>query len=241
MSTTEADRYPYFVADFSHLDALIIAPHPDDESLGCGGTIVKHITAGSKVKIVFLTNGDKGDFERRFGEEYVAMRSQSADRAMTVLGVVDYEFWGYKDRELVTVEGELGKRLLDTVEVFSPSIIYAPSSFEAHPDHRCSFNVVWKLRNRVNATLAFYEVLIAIYPNILIDITNEIVKKIKAIECYQTELHYNDYLAKVVGLNRFRTATLPGAITYAEAYTFFGSDLPTQEELAIKLLETAYP
>lgn len=62
----EPDIYPYSVSDLSRKDALVIAPHPDDESLGCGGSIAKHIKAKSRVKVIFLTDGDKGDFEGRF-------------------------------------------------------------------------------------------------------------------------------------------------------------------------------
>lgn len=214
----EQDIYPYSVTDISDKDALIIAPHPDDESLGCGGSIVKHVNSKGRVKVLFLTSGDKGDFENRFGENYINIRKQCAFNAMEVLGVKDFEFWEYGDRQIALFKDEIESRLLKTIHDFNPSLLYAPSPLEAHPDHRASFEIALKVAKISNVSLMLYEVLMAVYPNILVDITNEIEQKKFAIEKYFTELQYNDYLGKIIGLNRFRTATLPPNIKYAEGF-----------------------
>ncbi|MDH5203220.1 MAG: PIG-L family deacetylase [Nitrospirota bacterium] len=236
MARNESDLYPYSVTDLSPKDALVIAPHPDDESLGCGGSIVKHIKAGNRVKVIFLTDGDQGDFEGRFGGNYVSMRKQSAHKAMEILGVQDYEFWGYKDRNLHLSEKEVTDRLRHTIETFSPSLIYVPSPFEAHPDHRTSFKIVWELRKKVSITVALYEVLMALYPNVLVDMTDEMEQKKRAIESYVTEVFYNDYVMKVEGLNRFRTATLPKNIKYAEAFVLSENSSHFEDSLPLKFL-----
>ena len=235
MFKNESEVYPYSVTDFSQKDALVLAPHPDDESLGCGGSIARHVKAGSRVKVIFHTDGDRGDFEGRFGEEYVEIRRQSAQKAMEILGVKDYEFWGYRDRNLDATGEDIANTLFSVVEAFSPSLIYAPSPFEAHPDHRALFKIAWKLRERLDITLVLYEVLMALYPNILVDITNEVGQKKKAIESYHTEVYYNDYVSKVEGLNRFRTATLPDTVKYAEGFILIEKgSLPVS--LPLKLL-----
>jgi len=216
MGYKEADIYPYSVSDLSHSDALVIAPHPDDESIGCGGSIVKHVKAGSRVKVIFLTDGNEGDFESRFGADYVNIRRKSAEKAMDVLGVRDYEFWCYADRGVAQSADEIERRLQAVMGSFSPSLVYAPSPYEVHPDHRASFNAVWRAARKMEVAPALYEVLMALYPNTLVDITNEMDVKKEAVRCYHTELSYNDYLRKVEGLNRFRTATLPGDVQYAE-------------------------
>jgi LmbE family N-acetylglucosaminyl deacetylase len=218
MPLNEPEIYPYSLTDFSSKDALIIAPHPDDESLGCGGSIIKHIKAKSRVKVVFLSNGDKGDFLGKFGKEYVDMRRTSALKAMGALGVEDYEFWGYVDRELNSQLMDLSERLQQTINYFNPSVIYAPSPYEAHPDHRTAFMLAWEVKDKFEIPCVFYEVLMAVYPNMLVDITDEMKSKIDAIECYHTEVYYNDYVEKITGLNRFRTATLPKDVKYAEAF-----------------------
>lgn len=235
MFKSESDIYPYSVTDLSKKDALVIAPHPDDESLGCGGSIARHVKAGSRVKIIFMTNGDRGDFEGKFGGNYVKMRKQSAEKAMEILGVKDYEFWSYKDRDLYSVEKEIKEKLFHTIEIFPPSLIYAPSPLEAHPDHKVAFEVVWNLKGKIKANLAFYEILMALYPNVLVDITAEMEQKKRAIESYYTEVYYNDYVTKVEGLNRFRTATLPKNIKYAEAFFLLESNMQTADAFPLKL------
>ncbi|GAB4534266.1 MAG: hypothetical protein Fur0020_00730 [Thermodesulfovibrionia bacterium] len=224
MNPSESEIYPYSVTDLSKMDAIIIAPHPDDESIGCGGSIVRHVRAGSRVKVVFITDGDKGDLEGRFGDNYVSMRRGCAEMAMDILGVRDYEFWGYRDRESGSVIEEITERLNHTIKGFSPSLIYAPSSYEVHPDHRVMSEIGLRVSDEVGISLLFYEVTIALCPNILVDITDEMERKRQAIKSYHTELYYNDYLSKIEGLNRFRTATLPKTITFAEGFILLKKD-----------------
>jgi len=244
MVQNESENYPYSVSDFSSKDAIVIAPHPDDESLGCGGSIIRHIKTGSKVRVIFLTNGDKGDFEERFGKDYLGVRRESTERAMEILGVNDYQFWNYKDRDVYLVESEIKDRLSIEIETFSPSLIYAPSPLEAHPDHKAAFEVVWALKEKPGISLAFYEILMALYPNVLVDITDQIEQKKKAIESYVTEVYYNDYITKVEGLNRFRTATLKKDIKFAEAFFLLDDARADKSEtLAFKIFTAAaqYP
>jgi LmbE family N-acetylglucosaminyl deacetylase len=79
----------------------------------------------------------------------------------------------------------------------------------------------------------------ALYPNTLVDISREMNQKKKAIGCYHTELIYNDYLSKVEGLNRFRTATLPRNVKYAEAFMLVGGKEHFTDTLSFKLLTAA--
>ncbi len=239
MLRNESDLYPCSVTDLSLKDALVIAPHPDDESIGCGGSVVKHVKAGRKVRVIFLTDGDRGDFKGRFGDDYKSLRRASALRAMEILGVTDYEFWGYGDRNLYSSEREIEERLMHTIGAFGHSLIYVPSPYEAHPDHRASFSAVWRLREKADITMAVYEVLMALYPNVLVDITHEMGKKEKAIQSYYTELSYNDYLAKVEGLNRFRTTMLPLNVKHAEAFIFLDRNGSGDDTLALRLLKAA--
>ncbi len=220
MLLNEPDIYPFSVTDISNKDALIISPHPDDESLGCGGSIIKHVQAGSRVKVIFLTNGDKGDFMGRFGNNYISIRKKSAVKAMEILGVNDFEFWGFGDRELSFSFEQVSYKIKKLIETFHPSVIYVPSPFEAHPDHKAAFNIIWNLKEIFKGQIMIYEILMALYPNMLVDITNQFKRKQNAIKQYKTEIFYNSYHEKIAGLNRFRTATLPKNIEYAEAFFF---------------------
>ncbi len=237
MLQNESDIYPYSVTDLSRMNALVLAPHPDDESLGCGGSITKHIKAGSRVKVIFLTDGDKGDFENRFAENYVKIRRQSAQKAMEILGVKDYEFWGYRDRSLHQIEGEVVDRLLHIVEAFPPSLIYAPSPYEAHPDHKTTAKIALKIFEKTGITLLLYEVLMALFPTILVDISSEMERKRKAINSYYTEIYYNNYITKIEGLNRFRTTTLPNTVTFAEGFILLEKEV-SGKKISLRLLST---
>ncbi len=234
----EEQIYPYIVRDFSDKDAIVLAPHPDDESIGCGGSIVKHIKAGRKVKVIFLTKGGKGDFEGRFGMDYLKIRIECAEKALGVLGVKGYEFWEYEDRELFSAKNEIIKRLIKVTDDFLPSIIYAPSPFELHPDHRATFSIAWNLIKKRPFHLLLYETLVPLYPDTLVNITDEWKYKKRAIESYWTELYYNNYSEKIEGLNRYRTATLSKEVLYAEAFQSVNPEELFKDTIQSKLLHS---
>ncbi|MFA5149778.1 MAG: PIG-L family deacetylase [Candidatus Omnitrophota bacterium] len=99
------------IEPFSNKDrVLILAPHPDDENIGCGGVIQRALKSGAKVKIMYLTNGDHNEFafivyEKRLvvrNPAFVAMgkvREEEAGKAMKILGVAESDliFLGYPD------------------------------------------------------------------------------------------------------------------------------------------------
>ncbi len=236
MIINEREIYPYETSDLSGKNCLVIAPHPDDESIGCGGSILRHTKRGSSVRVIFLSKGEGGDFRGVFGEGYVNMRQESAVKALSALGVKDYEFWECKDRRLYQERDSVFKKVKGELDRFNPSLLYVPSPYEAHPDHRAAASAVWQIYQEIAIPVAFYEVLMPLYPDILIDITDEFKIKESAIKCYQTELFYNDYLNKIEGLNRFRTATLPAGIRYAEAFVLFGGE--KKETPAQRLLKS---
>jgi LmbE family N-acetylglucosaminyl deacetylase len=233
MITNEAERYPYAASDFFMNDCLVIAPHPDDESIGCGGSIVKHVRHGSRVKVIYLTSGDKGDFKGHFGTEYLHLRKEAALNALSLLGVKEHEFLGFMDRELYKDRDAMSQKIEGLIRDFQPQLIYVPSPYEAHPDHRVAASIGWKVHTETGLHVCFYEALIPLYPNVLVDISEEFSVKDAAIRCYTTELHYFDYADKMEGLNRFRATTL--SRQYAEAFVYLNDE--NQSGIALQLLE----
>ncbi len=215
---SEHEIYPYQVTETLGERLLVLAPHPDDESIGCGGTILKHTRRGGYVRVIFVTDGGRGDFEGRFGDDYTSQRRASALQAMNILGVKDHRFWDYRDRELSRHERTLSKRILTEANEFSPDTLLVPSAWEVHPDHKAIFRAVWRIRRSLMCQIVLYEVLVPLYPNILIDITDEIDEKKRAIDAYYTETAYTNYTEKVSGLNIFRSTTLKKDVRYAEAF-----------------------
>jgi LmbE family N-acetylglucosaminyl deacetylase len=112
---------------------LVVAPHPDDEVAGCGGTIVRHTVAGDRVTIVYVTDGRRS---RALGLPAALMaeaRQREAGAAATVLGV-DRSMWlGLP--EGAWRDSELERRLARVLDEVAPAIVYAPSRVDFHPEH----------------------------------------------------------------------------------------------------------
>ena len=78
---------------------LVLSPHPDDEAIGCGGTLLRHVGQGDNVRVVFLTSGEKGGHGRSEADT-LRVREQEAREAARILGVRQQEFWREPDGAL---------------------------------------------------------------------------------------------------------------------------------------------
>ena len=79
---------------------VVLAPHPDDDVLGCGGTLAKQVVTGASVSVVYLTDGRKGDPTFASEDDLVKERQREAVAAAAVLGIEDVAFLGARDQEL---------------------------------------------------------------------------------------------------------------------------------------------
>lgn len=221
----EQELIPYNTTDLTGKRVLSLAPHPDDETIGCGGSLALHVQAGDPVKVVFLTNGAKGDSTGKVDkEEYVALRRGEAEEACKSLGITDVEFWGYEDRELAGSKGKL-TRLTNLLNEFKPDLVYAPSPLEFHPDHRAAAQV---LQDAIGSCepdfdIACYEANQPLRVNVLVDITPVLPIKREAIDCYQSQLREMPYGEICLSLNRFRSLTLARGMTHAEGFSLWKS------------------
>jgi len=217
---------PFHSSDPTGKRVLVLAPHPDDETIGCGGTLVLHALAGDPVRVIFLTNGAKGDISGRFDREtYIRIRQQEARSACACLGITDIEFWPFEDRELYRTEFTV-KMLMDQIATYRPELIYAPSPFEFHPDHRAASSLGQRVMANCNARteLMFYEVNQPVQVNRLVDITPVLDRKKQALRCYQSQLQERPYDDISLALSRFRSMTLPAETTHAEGFLLFAKD-----------------
>lgn len=217
---TEEHFIPFHASNLTGKRVLVFAPHPDDETLGCGGSLALHAEAGDPVRVVFLTNGAGGDMSGRYSRDaYIRLRREEALSACGCLGIRDVVFWSYEDRKLEACE-RLTADLINTIIAFAPTLIYAPSPGEYHPDHR---SAAWSVEIAIkesgyNAELFFYEVNQPLQVSHLVDITPVRQKKINALQCYRTQLLERPYDDVAIALNRFRSMTLPAEATHAEAF-----------------------
>jgi len=224
---TEDEFIPFHASDLTGRRVLVLAPHPDDETLGCGGTIATHAAAGDPVKVVFLTNGSQGDIKSQFDcSVYVQMRNQEATAACVLLGISDTEFWNYEDRSLSGAQGIL-VQILDLLNTYKPDMVYVPSPLEFHPDHRAACFLVYSAVQSGchEFDIAFYEINQPLFVNALVDISSVVDKKKNAILAYQSQLSQRPYDKFILGLNRFRCLTLPECVTHAEGFSIWSSTI----------------
>ncbi len=209
---------PYVTSSPAGRRVLVLAPHPDDESIGCGGALLLLLRSGGAVKVVFLTKGEKADPHASDPERYGAMREKEGLRALSILGIDEHEFLRFPDRELFGNREAARQQLSRIVEEFRPDTLYCPSAIELNPDHRTAAALALALQRRHGLAVAFYELTTPMRPHMLVDISPVFRKKKKAIKAYKSQLRLIDYLKYIAALNVFRTITLGGKVSHAEAF-----------------------
>jgi N-acetylglucosamine malate deacetylase 1 len=210
---------------------VVLAPHMDDETLGCGGTIARHVQAGAQVTVIFLTDGRHGasyagmtgpERDRR-QKETIDIRKREAQRAGKVLGVQSIMFLDAEDMRL-HADTRVPKLLRDILAREQPDCVYLPSFLEQHRDHRSANGVL--LAAVAGTRLGFecrgYEVWTPLLPNCVVKIDVTVELKKRALACYQSQLAHADYLHAAIGLNAHRSLALGSkACQFAEAFHAF--------------------
>lgn len=197
---------------------LVFAPHPDDEVFGCGGAIMRHVEQRIPVHVIIVTNGAFGIGEEN-KQDHIYQREQESISAAAVLGYGKPIFWQYPDRELGYGE-KLIAEITHAIHETKADLVYAPSVYEIHPDHRAlamsTVEAVRRLDQPIQ--LALYEIGHPIRPNLLLDISDLAARKMAAMGCFTSQNKIQRYDLDIAALNRYRTYTLPAEITAAEAY-----------------------
>lgn len=207
----ENELIPYEETTLPEGRYLVFAPHPDDESLGMGGTIALATSKGIPVHVVFITNGDMG------GNPDI--RKKEAQKASDVLGIDKVFYLNMGDRKVGSEK--LPEQFLDEIiTITDPSVLFLPSFQEIHPDHRATTQkILTFLETRGYCfNLWFYELNRQGDINRLIDISPVLDIKESAIECYASQIEQLNYKEHALCLNFMRSITLNGNISYAEGF-----------------------
>jgi LmbE family N-acetylglucosaminyl deacetylase len=115
--------------------ALVLAPHPDDETIGAGATIARKVAAGTPVRVVVAADGN--DSTRRAECREACRRLGLPDDALTFLGL--------PDGALAAHETAMRDAIGSAVEEFAPAELIVPSAVDTHPDHRALAAIVARL------------------------------------------------------------------------------------------------
>ncbi len=196
---------------------LVVAPHPDDEILGCGGAIALHVDRGDPVHVVLVTAGDVGgDAEQRLAESRAAA-AHLGGTAVSCLGV--------PDGAVASTPG-VAEQLAQVVARVAPRVVYAPSPFEMHRDHVATLDAVGAalaLRTAAVAAapldLLLYEVNTECMASFLLDITGVWARKRAAIEAFGSQIGIMDLVMRFEARARARAINvdLP-AVSHAEGF-----------------------
>ena len=228
----EAEAIPYAPAQLRGERLLVLAPHPDDEVIACGGLVALHLGEGRRVRVVVATDGAEAGMRET--------REEESHRGLARLGEgAELVFLRYPDRAL---GDDAAERIREHLRDFRPDLILVPSPVEIHPDHVALSRVFCELVQRDEtlfadlavATVAFYEVSSTIRPNAIVDITSVADAKYAGIGEHASQLALRDYTAYARGLNAYRAMTLPAETRFAEAYYTIG--LPSLRTIAFSEL-----
>ena len=127
---------------------LVLAPHSDDEALGCAGLILRLRAAGRRVVVAIVSDGGACALAQfRSRQDVIALRREESRAGCAMLGVAaeDVIFMGLPDGELLSRSAELVERLSVLVKGVAPSSVIAPYGGDNHPDHRAVANAVRSL------------------------------------------------------------------------------------------------
>lgn len=165
---------------------LVIAPHPDDESIGCGGIMALY---PKNFKVICLTHGDD---ERR----------NEFENAMNYLNV-EHEILNFKDKHISDSYNEFSK-----IDFKNFNYIFIPYIYDQHNDHKAislHLNKYLKEKKIHDLKIVFYEVWSTMnMPNYFVDISTVVEKKKEAINCHKSQINDKDYATKILGLNQYR-------------------------------------
>jgi N-acetylglucosamine malate deacetylase 1 len=211
--------------------ALVVAPHPDDEALGCGGTMAVLADAGAELTALWVTDGAATQGAGLPPEELAKLRRTEAERAAGLLGARP-RFLGLDDGRLGEQADQLVEGLREAIRSLAPEVVFAPWLLDGTADHRAVSAALSDALPEVGPQVWGYEVWTALPPNRIVDVTAVIERKREAVASHQTAAAALD-LSVGEGLSRWRTMQTLGGRGYAEA--FLALDAAQYRELAAEL------
>ena len=214
----ETAIYPELIDKPQGSIVLVLSPHPDDDVVGCGGTLYKHHLAGDEITTVYLTDGCKGDPTFATEQGLVKERQEEARKAAKIIGIDHLVFLNNRDLELRKSKETTGE-MIELLEKIKPDIVYLPFFLENHPDHFATNEIFVAACKNMECKFECYayEIWTPLMPNRVVDISEHIQKKIDAIKQHKTQVKHIDYVEKIKGLNAYRSITVPKA-GYVEAF-----------------------
>lgn len=211
---------------------LVISPHPDDETLGCGGTILKHKDIGDKIYWLIIANiSVKNGWDRDIVEE----RQKEIETVAEMYGFEKTFKLDYPTAKLDIIPiQEIIKSVSKVILEIEPEIIYLPNRSDVHTDHQITFKAVYSCTKNFRypfiKRILMYETLSetefapalsenAFIPNVFVNITNYFEKKLEIFKIYKSEIMKYPLprsLDSIKALARYRGSQV--GVEYAEGF-----------------------
>lgn len=213
------------------MKVLVVSPHHDDETIGCGGSICLHVASGDEVSVVFVFAGWSAIPSIIDKKEAAIIIQSEAREACKELGVKKVIELSFEDRAYHPGEN-VTNSLIKVFREVSPSLVYIPHDNEGDREHRfvnkVSQEALWisssdyfpELGKKINSVsfVLGYEVWEPLqrhqYFNNISDVIEE---KKNALEKYKSQLEIKDWVRASLGLNAYRGAIV-GDCSYAEVF-----------------------
>ena len=201
------------------MNVLVLAPHPDDEAIGCGGALCLHADKGDHIAVVFLTSGELG-LKHLPKDEAWKIREHEARSAARILGVSDLTFLRCRDWQLDDDIAQAAAGLRPILERERPQTIYLPHPGESHPDHKAAVRIAETGLQELGLSpqLRAYEVWTPISEHDdVVDVTRVWDRKLSAVRAHVSQITQWPYERAIHGLNQFRGA-MAGRCEFAEVF-----------------------
>ena len=210
-------------AAYAGSDVLALAPHPDDEVIGCGGTLLALARAGARVHCVQATDGSDGWALRELPD--TARRTIRMDEARAVAaaaGFASFECWD-ADNRAFRADDAWASRLADLLVRLRPCLVFTPFLADAHADHFTVNAVLAEAIPRAGDAVAStrvlgYEVWSLVPPSVVCDVTAERERQEALLWIYESGMKVDDFVELCERRNYWRSCTLLGRPGYAEAF-----------------------
>ncbi len=209
---------------------LVTCAHPDDETLGMGGTMALHSKKKDKILVLFFATGQFGRDNTPNG---ISKRRQQSKKACSILGVKNLKFFNYDDQKLDTIPVvELSTKIEAAMKTWNPTRVYTHHWGDLNQDHRKVFEATLIAARPTPSSkikqLICYEtpsstdwggIKDKFKPNLFINVSSVLEKKIRAFQEYKKEIHpYPHPRSKIALISRAQYWGSSVGVKHAEAF-----------------------
>ena len=217
---------------------IVIAAHPDDEIIGCGGTLLKLQKQKYEINLVFISDGVRGRMSKKTDElqivNKIKLREEKARMVAKKLNVKNIFFLNYPNLQLHNSDKlEIVKKLIDILNIIKPDTVFIHSNKDLNPDHRigneCSITALRPTLKKNPSSIYAFEIPSStdwslgqfgvFRPNLFIDIEKEFKQKSKLLDIYKNEFwKYPHPMSKKYLKHHSMVVGSPHCLKYCERF-----------------------